>query len=332
MPLLHMPTGHPHYEGTTVDIRIRIQGEAEPTREYPCSNNGDRSRVESRPGLRYEVLLTVSNPNKKDASTTEFLEAEIEIDGRSARSVFLPHNGTYSVDTKASGDHRFPLVFDTPTVVAEGGLKDSAEAEWLGTIRVNIWLTQKGGMGEVPVRNPTKLCINELTKKAALTSATTSYGQPKKGRARAIIRIRVDPTPLLSHTFNYKTRDFLEIEGVLPPLPANQRTLHMPVPGQSVDVEEEKPMKRDEPCSSTCGVVSEHEEFELLRVKRQKRPLPSLPADSCFVDLTRLDSNALHSKFTVKMENGAEVYCLDEDDRDGKSRIKMERVIDLTWN
>ncbi|KAI8620358.1 hypothetical protein BC830DRAFT_1164632 [Chytriomyces sp. MP71] len=255
MPSHLLPTDHPLYAGTSASIGIRIAGSARNTAEYPFTKTCSRCRsyVASVPGHRYSVHLELRNPNSLPPSLFTFSDgsvvpvAEVRIDGRFALASYLLPSGATELGSVAQGSVQRSLVFAKPRFVEEGGLQGS-DADAVGKIEVAIWLAVVGSVGENAGSGDAEAAsINERAKKGALISALTKFSEPAPTTIISKQQTRLSVDPILTHTFHYKNKEFLELDGIIP-----QSETHT-TRGTAASIRSERPL---ELTPATCSIIS----------------------------------------------------------------------------
>ncbi|KAJ3237365.1 hypothetical protein HDU81_009587 [Chytriomyces hyalinus] len=238
MVVHQLNTRHPDYIGSTVELGIRMNGDRVNSPEYPYENGvPSASYVVSEPGRMYRILVRISNPimNHAPRSSGRFMEGDIvpdihfRIDGQVMGRVLALPVGETVFEFAKSGNGKHALIFDKPNIVTEGGVSDSAATEAIGSIEIRMWLSEVIRSSDeyprrsMPDRNYSErpVAINERAKKGALISSTTRFGPPislgkhRSRRSGTTKTHRLTQDPILTHTFHYKTLEFLECEGII---------------------------------------------------------------------------------------------------------------------
>ncbi|KAJ3079867.1 hypothetical protein HDU99_009908 [Rhizoclosmatium hyalinum] len=219
----------PEFRGATIDIGIRINESTVNTPEYPFDDGStDKCYVESQLDKQYIIDFYITNNNRLSDPDYRlfpgcvYLQAEVNVDGKCMSCLILTQKGRSRVLGKTDASCTRPFVFSAPTLVRDGGLLEKKDVDQLGTIQVKVWPIKLGNqttfMGEA---SHTASPINEKAKKGVFISATTKLGAPDPTFVPKYCNsIKQTNEPLLIHTFHYKTREFLEVEGIIPEAPS----------------------------------------------------------------------------------------------------------------
>ncbi|KAJ3030962.1 UNVERIFIED_CONTAM: hypothetical protein HDU68_007162 [Siphonaria sp. JEL0065] len=215
-----LSTEHPSFQGATISVSIQIKGDQNLSPEYPFADGSCNSFVESKVGKQYAIVFQTSNPNPPPLCDVKII-ADIYIDGQRIKSSSLKHNGTKKVDYKRVDSTRVQnFVFAKPTLVDEGGLVETDAISKLGTIEVNLFLSRNihrfQSLTPSTAKSTDPVSVHEKAKKGALLSATTAFSGivTSNKRIQVVDRVRLANSFFITHTFHYKTSDYLEFEGI----------------------------------------------------------------------------------------------------------------------
>ncbi|KAJ3071418.1 hypothetical protein HDU98_005381 [Podochytrium sp. JEL0797] len=299
MVLFQIPAipGAPQFTGATVSLGIHIEGEPHNSPEYPFEDNDPaKSYVESKIGKQYSVQFTSTLPaptfdSMQFKAGRVYLRGDVVIDGTVHESLYLYEHGDRELVGKRQNGGRSPFVFSAPSIVATGGMIDKDVVDKLGTIEISLWPVQME-MAKPTLFNNTARGItdrapevNERAKKGAFVSATTRLGPAKPEAMSVRGSNRLTLAPILVHTFHYKTRDFLEVEGIIPdanPIPSAS------APEKKVKLESNQPKpiaasggaSNDVGSSSKRSAEEDDDEVEFVGVQPQRKKVVEL------IDLT----------------------------------------------
>ncbi|KAJ3207197.1 hypothetical protein HDU82_003980 [Entophlyctis luteolus] len=204
MVLRKLNTTHPAYEDATVDLGVRIDGDRVNMREYP-SPDGDveKTFVEAILNCQYQVNFNVHAPSRPSETVekagTPLLKCVILVDGAISTRIYIA-SGWGVVDGTRENGFSSRFAFAAPSIVEDGGIINSECIDKLGTIQIK----------------------NERAKKGVFVSTTTRLSTPTQlpprrqhGASSIYCKVPVSEGPVLTHTFHYSTRDFLEVDGIL---------------------------------------------------------------------------------------------------------------------
>ncbi|KAJ3030975.1 UNVERIFIED_CONTAM: hypothetical protein HDU68_007175 [Siphonaria sp. JEL0065] len=220
-------TTHAQFANATISIGIQIDGESTPCPEYthPLPSS---SFVQTTLNTQYSIVFNVQNANNATVSQSAFcpgsinLSADVIIDGKRMASSFLFQRGITKITGQTLGQQLRRFQFIAPDFVDVGGLTDKEGLGAIGTIQVKLWFDN-----EVLSGPPTELLnldsgidsnavqINEKAKKGVFVSATTKLGPSVSIQQGTSSSRRITIEPFFVHTFYYKTRQVLELEGVI---------------------------------------------------------------------------------------------------------------------
>ncbi|KAJ3261052.1 hypothetical protein HDU77_001098 [Chytriomyces hyalinus] len=353
MVVHRLNTKHPDYAGSTVELGIRMNGDRVNSPEYPYENGvPSASYVVSEPGRMYRILVRISNPmmNHAPRSSGRFMEGDVvpdihfRIDGKVMGRVLAMPVGETVFEFAKSGNEKHALIFDKPKIVTEGGVSDSAATEAIGSIEVRMWLSEVvRGSDEhprrpMPDRNYSErpVAINERAKKGALISSSTRFGPPislgngrhRSRRSAPTKTIRLTQDPILTHTFHYKTLEFLECEGLIRDPEAAPVTLNANSDNQELQTLNATAMNENinynEPDDDDAAI-----EFLGAAPVAPRKPV-------AVVDLTNLE---LDAQPACKLEAGSssnsqiidvDTYVSVKPEKVKREGVVTEEVIDLT--
>ncbi|KAJ3386558.1 hypothetical protein HDU84_001467 [Entophlyctis sp. JEL0112] len=236
MVLRKLNTTHPAYEDATVDLGVRIDGDRVNMREYP-SPDGDveKTFVEAILNCQYQVNFNVHAPSRPSETVekagTLLLKCVILVDGAISTRIYIA-SGWGVVDGTRENGFSSRFAFAAPSIVEDGGIINSECIDKLGTIQIKMWVVEKQLMPPQSIRGKrnrssskleyTQSPINERAKKGVFVSTTTRLSTPTQlpprrqhGASSIYCKVPVSEGPVLTHTFHYSTRDFLEVDGIL---------------------------------------------------------------------------------------------------------------------
>ncbi|ORY32385.1 hypothetical protein BCR33DRAFT_771394 [Rhizoclosmatium globosum] len=275
----------PEFRGSTIDIGIRIQDSTANAPEYPFDDGStNKCYIESQLDKQYIIDFYITNNNRLSDPEYRllpgciYLKAEVHIDGKWMNSPILCQQGCSQIFGKVEASYERPFVFSAPTLVRDGGLLDKKDVDQLGTIVVKLWPIQLNGSSSYSggTSNSNSSTVNEKAKKGVFISATTKLGAPDTTYVPKFSKsIKLTNEPLLIHTFHYKTREFLELEGIIPeprPAPAARNDASNPAAPIIPNVKPE-PVKVKSERSSYAGVGTGSS------TNSQKRTVPDMDSE-----------------------------------------------------
>ncbi|KAJ3068834.1 hypothetical protein HDU99_003092 [Rhizoclosmatium hyalinum] len=245
MVVFTVPSTVPTMGGATVSVGIQIEGEQHHSPEYALDDGSDdKCYVLAQNGKQYKISITVRNPNFVDDPLHRFrpgsyyLSLEVFIDGRLMDRTSVRQNGLQYIVGKKTGDGMKPFIFSPPTLVAEGGLVDKSVLDAIGTIELRFW----------PIR--------------AVGGSIGRGSLDDDGDHLAI----VSDEPILTHTYHYKTKEFLEFEGIITESDVVDLTVDDERGLESTESESRKRIKLNASAaeSSTCAELGKHEQNEVV--------------------------------------------------------------------
>ncbi|KAJ3230228.1 hypothetical protein HDU78_008522 [Chytriomyces hyalinus] len=316
MVMLHLGSGHPEFRDCIIEAGIRVQGESANCTEHAFDDGStDRSYVASKPGMQYMINVHVDNPAwrhmpiRSISSGQAIIRADVWIDGGYADGLMLVQNGSADIKDKQCGDRRFNFVFDTPKIVSDGGISDKNTTDKIGTIEVTFQVAIVAYMAPQPVAvgAPSECPPLPLFSLAAPRHIPRWHTPPLASDKR------------ISHTFHYKTEDFLEIEGVLPgsnpadPAPESNATPvetnaeHAKIEAKKEENEEEDAI---EFVSSTPIVKRPVELVDLTTTTSEPKRRGRTSSSSTVIDVDAPVVVKREKSFTGKRESKVEIIDL----------------------